>query len=251
VYLNIVPVWVEANGKEFITNAFLDQGSSTTLCDEKLLELLGVPRERVTFTLTTVNKTSERQQGFKASLSVAPLHENRYVRLPNVFSVKGLPIVCPPAPSTEALKRWRHLDGVTFPEQTSKEVLLLIGLDVPEVFWSLEERRGKPDERYAVRTVLGWSLIGPRPDSKASVCVNHVRVGDKLLERQVAKLWQLEATPIAATKEGLSKEDRYTLSLMKQSKSGSLLHDCPPFRSQVVAELCEFCTTSNRQRQLK
>jgi len=85
VYLNIVPVRVEANGKEFITKAFLDQGSSTTLCDKKLLELLGVPRERVTFALTMVNKTSERQQGFKASLSVAPLHENRYVGLPNVF----------------------------------------------------------------------------------------------------------------------------------------------------------------------
>ena len=104
-----------------------------------------------------------------------------------------------------------------FPEQTSKEVLLLIGLDVPEVFWSLEERRGKPDEPYAVRTVLGWSLLGPRPDSKVNACVNHVRVGDELLERQVAKLWQLEATPITGTKEGLSK-DRYALSLMKQSK---------------------------------
>jgi len=80
--------------------------------------------------------------------------------------------------------------------------------------------RTKPDKPYAVRTVLGWSLIGPRPDSKASVCVNHVRVGDELRERQVAKLWQLlpQATPIAATKEGLSKEDRYALSLMKQSE---------------------------------
>jgi len=61
-------------------------------------------------------------------------------------------------------------------------------------------------------------LVRPRPDSKVNVCVNHVRVGDELLERQVAKLWQLEATPITATKEGLSKEDRYALSLMKQSK---------------------------------
>ena len=101
VYLNIVPVRVEANGKEFTTNAFLDEESSTTLCDEKFLELLGVPRERVSFTLTTVNKTSEHQKGFKASLSVAPLHENSYVRIPNVFSVNGLPIVCPPLPSTK------------------------------------------------------------------------------------------------------------------------------------------------------
>ena len=71
---------------------------------------------------------------------------------------------------------------------------------MPEVFWSLEERRGKQDEPYAVRTVLGWSFIGLRPNSNVNVCVIHVRVGDELLERQVAKLWQLEATSIAATK---------------------------------------------------
>jgi len=60
-------------------------------------------------------------------------------------------------------------------------------------------------------------LIGHRPYSKVNVLeLNHVRVGDKLLEKQMAKLWQLEATPITTTKEGLSKEDRYALTLMKQ-----------------------------------
>jgi len=95
--------------------------------------------------------------------------------------------------------------------------MLLIGVDVPEVFWSLEERCGKPDEPNAIRTVLGWSLIRPRPDSNLNFSVNHVRVGEELLERQVAH-WQLEATPITATNKGLSKDDRYTLSLVKQSK---------------------------------
>ena len=34
-------------------------------------------------------------------------------------------------------------------------------------------------------------------------------------------------------------------------QAGSLLDDSPPFRSQVVSELCEFCATSNRRRQFK
>ena len=175
-----------------MTNASLNQGSSPTLCDENLLEPLAVPRERINFTLTTVNKTSECQRGFKARLSVASLYENRYIRLPNVFSSKSLPIVCPHQPYTETLKRRRHLDGVTIPKRISVEVLLLFVVDVPEVFWSLETRCGKPDKPYAFRTPLEWSLICPRPNSKLNVYVNHVWLGDELLEKQVAKQWQLK-----------------------------------------------------------
>ena len=139
-------------------------------------------------------RLTKRQKEFQVCLSVASLYEKLYVRLPKLFSVKGLPIVCPPPPSTETLKRWCHVS-----EQTSKEVMLLIEVDLPEVFWSLEDRCGKPDEPYAIRTVLGWSLIGLRPDSNLNFSVNHVRVGDELLGRQVATHWQLEATPITAT----------------------------------------------------
>ena len=34
-------------------------------------------------------------------------------------------------------------------------------------------------------------------------------------------------------------------------QTGSVLHDCPPFRRQVVSELCEFCAAANSRRQFK
>ena len=39
--------------------------------------------------------------------------------------------------------------------------MLLIGVDVPEVFWVQEERRGKIGEPYAMKTILELSLLGP------------------------------------------------------------------------------------------
>jgi hypothetical protein len=37
----------------------------------------------------------------------------------------------------------------------------LIGSDVPEVFWTLDQRRGDKRQPYAVKTILGWTVIGP------------------------------------------------------------------------------------------
>ena len=39
--------------------------------------------------------------------------------------------------------------------------MLLIGVNAPEVFWVQDERRGKIGEPYAVKTILGLSLLGP------------------------------------------------------------------------------------------
>ena len=36
----------------------------------------------------------------------------------------------------------------------------MVGVDVPNAFWSLEERRASPGEPYAVKTMLGWSIRG-------------------------------------------------------------------------------------------
>ena len=42
----------------------------------------------------------------------------------------------------------------------SKDVSLLIGANVPEVFIQLEVKKGNPGQRMAVNTPLGWILFG-------------------------------------------------------------------------------------------
>ena len=37
----------------------------------------------------------------------------------------------------------------------------IIGCNIPEAFWVLEERRGNKGNPYAIRSSLGWALIGP------------------------------------------------------------------------------------------
>jgi len=68
VFLNIIPVRITCGDKEVVTNAFLDQGSSTSLCDSRLLQQLQFQGEKISFSLTTVNKVKEKRHGFKVSV---------------------------------------------------------------------------------------------------------------------------------------------------------------------------------------
>ena len=63
VYFNIVPVRVRCDGRELLVNAFLDQGSSANLCDQRLLEVLNVSSEDVSFGLTTVGCATQQMKG--------------------------------------------------------------------------------------------------------------------------------------------------------------------------------------------
>jgi len=67
----------------------------------------------------------------------------------------------------------------------------MIGVNVSSAFWSLEERRGRPGERYAVKTMLGWSIAGPAQASLGQTFnVNHAHVTDTVLYQSEQRLRQ-------------------------------------------------------------
>ena len=54
-----------------------------------------------------------------------------------------------------------HCHGMGIPDKVEpQDVKILIGVDNPEAHVQLDVRRGLPDQPLAVRTKLGWSLIG-------------------------------------------------------------------------------------------
>jgi len=108
VYFNIVPVGVRFDGRELLVSAFLDQGSSATLCDQRLLEVLNVPSEDIFFGLTTVGCATQKMNGKKASLSVAPVADGTFIGLPNITSANALPMCRNPKLSPQDLD-----DGLT------------------------------------------------------------------------------------------------------------------------------------------
>ena len=112
LYFNIVPVRVRNGDRELLVNTFLDQRSSATLCDQRLLEALNIPSEDVTFGLTTVGCASQQMKAKKARLTVALAVDGKFIALPNVISASSLSLCRNPRLSLQDLDRWPHVKGV-------------------------------------------------------------------------------------------------------------------------------------------
>ena len=224
VYLCIVPVRVQSEDKVITTYAFLDQGSTVTLCDERLLKLLKVKGQPTEFNLTTISHRSQRRSGVEISLIILSLDERSSFDLPSVLSVKDLPVKPNTIPAKGVLEKFSHLEGLQFPKIQKKDVLLLIGADVPEIFNVLETRIGKPRQPIAVKFPLGWTLMGPsaeraaQHDTSPTFHVNFTKIDNDALHKQVERLWQTDfADSSCDTGIATSREDRYALKLLEES----------------------------------
>ena len=158
----------------------------------------------------------------RVSLCISALqNEEDSVQLANVYSLKDLRVSPNKVLSKRDLKIRLHLQDVSIPVIPNGEVLLLIGVDVPEVFWTLDERRESRDEPFAIKTVLGWSVIGAtQGKQKKGFRVNYIRKSEyELLQKQVECLWKLDSvTSLKCPEMEMSKNDRYELHSLAQLK---------------------------------
>ena len=99
---------------------------------------------------------------------------------------------------------------------------MLIGANVREAQVHEECRRRGSGEQYAVRTVLGWAVLGP-VDATNIMCsqaknVNFVKYGDELPDQQMKQFLRLEDMDMnRRSKKGMSIEDQGALKRMKNS----------------------------------
>jgi len=247
VCLPIVPIRVRGRGgqKTINTYALLDKGSDTSLCEKRLIQQLGVDGEERTFSLTTIEGTNCQKRGLVTSLEVMPLNSDDVVEIPTVWSVDKLHISTEGVPRQEDIPKWPHLDGIKVPEIDSGEVTLLIGNDTPEVFWVLEERRGQRKQPYAVRSLLGWTVVGPMTEYTGRHCLNtHFINRENELNEQVEKFWKTDfGDPIFSTKESMSTEDKKALSIMEETIV--LVKD--HYQIALPWRYGKPCVTNNRQ----
>ena len=140
VYLCVVPVKVQHEGKTVFTFAFLDQGSTHSLCDTKLVQALGVTGREESITCQTLGHPATSCRGVLVTLSVSSLDGLHLVNLPNVFSIQNIPINPNVIPAKGVLNTMPHLSGITLQRIPDAIVTLLIDADVPEVFCPTDVR---------------------------------------------------------------------------------------------------------------
>ena len=219
ICLRIVPVVVYNGRTQIHTYALLDAGSDVTLCSERLVKRLGIKSVTREFTITTVNQTNERRTGHEVNVEVSSIDRTGKLRLNRVWSVDRLPISLDSIADQSEIKQWNHLAGINIPKIGASEIELLIGSDTPEAFWVEDQRRGGYGEPYAIKSLLGWTVMGPTGGRKQSrsrkVNVNFQKA---CIEEQIESLWKTDfQDQVHDGKTGMSQEDCQAMRIMVRS----------------------------------
>ncbi|KAK3722295.1 hypothetical protein QZH41_006052 [Actinostola sp. cb2023] len=114
-----------------------------------------------------------------------------------------------------------------FPRCREKRISVLIGTNVQEAFIPLEVKVGNPNEPIAIKSCLGWSVLGRSCKSNLDECyhANLVVSEDYFRNGQLERFWSSEnyGTERRDTKP-TSVEDRRALKIIEETMSKSDNH---------------------------
>ncbi|KAH9578491.1 hypothetical protein MS3_00000188 [Schistosoma haematobium] len=152
--LGMIPVRLKSRKAEIVGYALLDNGSDVTLIKSNCLRSLGLSEDQASVVVETVggNRTMKVTS---APFEVYSLDRSEHVTIEGALIVASIPGHKPTKSAMNNLVKWPHLSDVPIDSLDSEEVLLLIGCDVPEAHWVLDQRLGGRKNPYAVKTLLG------------------------------------------------------------------------------------------------
>lgn len=217
VSLGVLPVRVRGPRGTIETYALLDNGSDVTLVERGLLGELGIPMQPTALVIETVGGVSSvdsEASGFE----VYPIKGSEPIRIDRAFTVGTLFAKPLDKVNSECIVAWPHLRDVPLaPSIKDSRVRLLIGTDVPEAHWTLEERIGNRKEPYAVKTLLGWVVRGPfNPEGNATAWVNNVSSRQSIPEL-LRLLYDGEFQDNHSSEPTMSQDDERALRMVRES----------------------------------
>lgn len=162
----IVPVWLSCatkDGPEVLAYALLDTQSSNTFINQDISDKIQADTEPVKLKLSTMTDRASIENCQRAvGLRVRGYSLQEYIELPPVYTQDYIPLERDSIPTCKKAQRWIHLLSVAdkMPDLLDCPVGLLIGYDCPRALKPTQVISGKDHEPYAVKTDLGWSIVG-------------------------------------------------------------------------------------------
>ena len=275
----IIPVWLSHQDnpqEEVMVYALLDDASDTTFVRTSTLQALGVQGVDVKLNLHTMHGNTEIPAQRIKGLTVKRLDKRVEVVLPNAYSRDCIPSRRNQIPKPETANVWPHLKRIADkipPYKEDMEVALLIGCNCPKAIKPREVILGKGDDPYAVRTLLGWGILGPvsliQDDVNKDVDVSCNRIvtrevgftsirNDRFVvpiksrevldPGQVNRMFNLDFSEVNSKEHPLSQEER---RFMERAKQGICL--CPDGHYEMPLPLknAEVVLPNNRELALR
>ena len=204
IHSMILPVYVHHRSRpdnKILVYAVLDPQSDACFVTEAARSALEVEGQDVTLELKTVTGQSVVSSSAVQDLVVESAQGGDAVALPQCFSREVIPADRASIPRRESARRWPHLRSVAdqLPlYHPSAEIGLLIGANCPKAVKPRDAITGSDDDPWAVRSVLGWGIVGPVSDpTDASACLYvDAGKGDRKLCHFAFRTSAREVTPL-------------------------------------------------------
>ncbi len=199
VYLQILPVRVHApNGRVVDTYALLDSGSQTTLVQESFANNIGLNGPKTKLCVSGINNQSAEHSSKRLSFWLSDPHcdSEPLVKVSEAWSFSE-PFNFPPQDLPDL--NWPHVQDLNVRQVHPSEIMILIGANVVSAHRQLEIREGHQNLPIAVRTPLGWTIMGvdcsEQENGSESVhfSVNYVNARSADIERSVERFWKTES----------------------------------------------------------
>ena len=225
ILLQIVPLKVIGNNERSITTyGLVDSGSDVTMIDPSLIDQLEIQGQVSQLFLSTVNQREEREEGVKVNFKISSVkgQDSREIAVCGAWAVKDLTIPLKHVSVRRRMGEWPYLRQVPFPEVARNKVSVLIGTNVQEAFIPLEVKKGNPNEPFAIRSCLGWSILhgSVRCSDKHQFNLNHVSCEEVSLSRQLEDFWRVESYGTEKrSQKSMSVEDLRAMKIIENTIS--------------------------------
>ncbi|XP_059086914.1 uncharacterized protein LOC131883456 [Tigriopus californicus] len=176
--------------------ALLDPLSSGTFATTHLQRELGISGPTTKIEIHTINGKEDVQTTVLSGINVQKPGTSNKVGLKSVLTRDTIPLQSNEIATPDQLKNWPAF-GPILDEigQVNPDlpVLLLIGANTPEALRPLDViigDKGDPLSPYAIRTKLGWSVMGPlgvKNDRCKISCYRTMTLPDRIVGREIIK----------------------------------------------------------------
>ncbi|XP_062714275.1 uncharacterized protein LOC134291033 [Aedes albopictus] len=163
----IVPVVLHGREAKISTFAFLDEGSSSTLIDQEVADLLNLDGKRQPLCLTWTSKVSRHETESRVvSLRISGKEGSESFPLSGVSTVRQLDLPTQTLQYDELSRRYPYLAGLPVNSYEDAIPRILIGLDNMKLSLPLKVREGRRSGPVAAKTRLGWTVFGSTDGTK-------------------------------------------------------------------------------------
>ncbi|KAK7104060.1 uncharacterized protein [Littorina saxatilis] len=188
-----VPVWISTKqdpDKERLVYALIDSQSDTTFVERSVVDFLN-PSSRETTRLKIETLRDDIQSGIVcdrvSDLRVRAYNSDTFVELPPAYSIDYIPLRQSTIPTCNTAKSWSHLQQIAheLPPLLNCDPGVLIGFNCSHAFLPRQYIVGGDSEPFAVRTDLGWGIVGKTSPTSQGSSSENVSVCNRVTTKEL------------------------------------------------------------------